>query len=156
MIKRVISCLVLCGIILASPISAQALSDHQPDSISENTSEDSETLRRIVDGPVIKYITFANSTPIEFFKYTNVDGKTSLRISFTETGGPSSVFVTVQQKLQGQNYYQNVPGGSKTLTLAGAPLTVANISSNMNTEVRVMVQWISGPSGTVTLDFEAF
>lgn len=86
MIKRVISCLVLCGIILASPISAQALSDHQPDSISENTSEDSETLRRIVDGPVTKYITFANSTPIEFFKYTNVDGKTSLRISFTETG----------------------------------------------------------------------
>lgn len=64
--------------------------------------------------------------------------------------------MTVQQKLQGQNYYQNVPGGSKTLTLAGAPLTVANISSNMNTEVRVMVQWISGPSGTVTLDFEAF
>lgn len=121
-----------------------------------NNSEDSETLRRIVDGPVTKYITFANSTPIEFFKYTNVDGKTSLRISFTETGGPSSVFVTVQQKLQGQNYYQNVPGGSKTLTLAGAPLTVANISSNMNTEVRVMVQWISGPSGTVTLDFEAF
>lgn len=154
--KKIISCILLCGIVLGSSVSAHAVTglDTSYDCSTENISENMDMTPRDLEGKISQYLYYANSTPVELMTYTNVEADTTMRVRFDETQGPTTVLVTVQQKIPGTSYFQSIPGGSKTMTVGGPSLTVVNISPNVNTQVRIMLQWISGSSGKVTFDIE--
>ena len=98
------------------------------------------------------YLSASNSSPVEVLSFYNLDGKKTLRVDFDETSGPTKVFMVIQQKEAGSNYFTNVPNGSKTLSV-GDSIRVVNLSSDVNTEIRVMAQWIAGASGRATFSF---
>lgn len=98
------------------------------------------------------YLKESNSNPVQLLDFYNLDGKTTLRVDFDETSGPTSVYVVVQQKVQGSNFFENIPGAGKVVSL-GDSVRAVNISSDLNTEIRIMAQWVAGSSGKATFSF---